>query len=180
MAAASNSGLAAAAVTCSRKQHRFAAPRADAALASLAPPCFYFGACGQRAELEKLGRTVCRRCASHLRGDEYPLQIQEQPAPATEPKPAEAHRPPRRHRARLPRPADPAEVEHRRQLRLARRRDRQQAQRLAADPIEKESQRQARRAWQQAYRERNREQLREKERLRHARAKLQRQSQAIL
>jgi hypothetical protein len=39
-----------------------------------APPCFYWTGCGQRAALEKAGRSVCRRCAAKLCGTEYPLR----------------------------------------------------------------------------------------------------------
>jgi hypothetical protein len=39
-----------------------------------APPCFYWDRCRQRAGLEKVGRSVCRRCAEKLRGAEYPLR----------------------------------------------------------------------------------------------------------
>jgi hypothetical protein len=38
------------------------------------PPCFYWTGCGQRAAIEKAGRSVCRRCAATLRGTEYPLR----------------------------------------------------------------------------------------------------------
>lgn len=41
---------------------------------SSAPPCFYWAHCARRAEIEKLGRSVCRRCAATLRGSEYPLR----------------------------------------------------------------------------------------------------------
>ena len=41
---------------------------------STAPPCFYWSHCRQRAALEKIGRSVCRRCAATLRGIEYPLR----------------------------------------------------------------------------------------------------------
>jgi len=39
-----------------------------------APPCFYWNHCGQRATIEKGGRSVCRHCADKLRGAEYPLR----------------------------------------------------------------------------------------------------------
>jgi hypothetical protein len=39
-----------------------------------APPCFNWTGCGQRAAVEKAGRSVCRRCAAMLRGTEYPLR----------------------------------------------------------------------------------------------------------
>jgi len=45
--------------------------RQDAA----APPCFFSRVCGQRAAIEKAGRSVCRGCAeTRLRGIEYPLR----------------------------------------------------------------------------------------------------------
>jgi len=39
-----------------------------------APPCFYWNRCGQRAVIEKAGRSICRHCAEKLRGAEYPLR----------------------------------------------------------------------------------------------------------
>jgi len=44
------------------------------------PPCFFWKACSARAALDKAGRSVCRRCASRLRGAEYPLR-----APSAQP-----------------------------------------------------------------------------------------------
>ncbi len=38
------------------------------------PPCFFWNLCSARAEVEKAGRSVCRRCAGLLRGIEYPLR----------------------------------------------------------------------------------------------------------
>ena len=38
------------------------------------PPCFFWKLCSGRAVLEKAGRSVCRRCAATLRGQEYPLR----------------------------------------------------------------------------------------------------------
>ena len=38
------------------------------------PPCFYFGDCKSRAELEKVGKAVCSRCAVRLQGQSYPLR----------------------------------------------------------------------------------------------------------
>jgi hypothetical protein len=38
------------------------------------PPCFFWNLCAGRAEIEKAGRSVCRGCASQLRGVEYPLR----------------------------------------------------------------------------------------------------------
>jgi len=38
------------------------------------PPCFYWRFCRGRAALEKGGKSVCRRCAASLRGQEYPLR----------------------------------------------------------------------------------------------------------
>jgi hypothetical protein len=53
---------------------------ASAGADQTAPPCFFWARCGQRATLEKSGRSVCRRCAATLRGTEYPLR-----GPCTEP-----------------------------------------------------------------------------------------------
>lgn len=39
-----------------------------------APPCFYWKWCSQRAVVNKVGRSVCRGCASTLRGREFPLR----------------------------------------------------------------------------------------------------------
>ena len=39
-----------------------------------APPCFNWTACGQRAAVEKAGRSVCVRCAAALSGVVYPLR----------------------------------------------------------------------------------------------------------
>lgn len=44
---------------------------------SAAPPCFFFGTCGRRADLEKAGRSVCRPCSSRLRGVEFWLKESE-------------------------------------------------------------------------------------------------------
>jgi hypothetical protein len=41
---------------------------------SSAPPCFFWPGCPRPAALEKAGRSVCRRCAARLSGDEYPLR----------------------------------------------------------------------------------------------------------
>lgn len=38
------------------------------------PPCFFWRLCGQRADVEKAGRSVCHGCAARLRGTEYPLR----------------------------------------------------------------------------------------------------------
>jgi hypothetical protein len=38
------------------------------------PPCFNWRLCRGRAALEKGGKSVCRRCAATLRGQEYPLR----------------------------------------------------------------------------------------------------------
>ncbi len=38
------------------------------------PPCFFWKLCRGRAALEKGGKSVCRRCAATLRGQEYPLR----------------------------------------------------------------------------------------------------------
>jgi hypothetical protein len=38
------------------------------------PPCFFWPGCPHPAALEKAGRSVCRRCAARLSGDEYPLR----------------------------------------------------------------------------------------------------------
>jgi hypothetical protein len=38
------------------------------------PPCYFWNVCSARATLEKAGRSVCCRCAAHLRGIEYPLR----------------------------------------------------------------------------------------------------------
>lgn len=51
-----------------------AAFTADQAADHATPPCFHWAACGQRAAIEKAGRSVCRRCATALRGAEYPLR----------------------------------------------------------------------------------------------------------
>ncbi len=37
-------------------------------------PCFFHRDCGGRAEVEKQGKGVCRECAAHLKGNEYPLR----------------------------------------------------------------------------------------------------------
>jgi hypothetical protein len=37
-------------------------------------PCFFWNLCKARAALEKAGRSVCRPCATRLRGREYPLR----------------------------------------------------------------------------------------------------------
>jgi len=39
-----------------------------------APPCFYFSACRRHAALEKNGKSLCRACAAHADGREYPLR----------------------------------------------------------------------------------------------------------
>jgi hypothetical protein len=39
-----------------------------------APPCFFSHVCLRRAAMEKAGRSVCRACATRLRGVEYPLR----------------------------------------------------------------------------------------------------------
>jgi len=39
-----------------------------------APPCFYFYACRRHAALEKNGKSLCRACAAHAHGREYPLR----------------------------------------------------------------------------------------------------------
>lgn len=46
----------------------------DAAAEIAAPPCFFWGLCGERAAFEKAGRSVCHGCAARLRGIEYPLR----------------------------------------------------------------------------------------------------------
>ena len=38
------------------------------------PPCFFWKLCGQRADVEKAGRSVCNGCAARLRGGAYPLR----------------------------------------------------------------------------------------------------------
>ena len=38
------------------------------------PPCFYFASCGRKAELEKQGKSLCRKCADRLQGLPYPLR----------------------------------------------------------------------------------------------------------
>jgi len=38
------------------------------------PPCYFWNVCSAPAALEKAGRSVCRRCAAHLCGVEYPLR----------------------------------------------------------------------------------------------------------
>jgi hypothetical protein len=38
------------------------------------PPGFNFALCGNRAAVEKRGRSVCRRCAAEIVGREYPLR----------------------------------------------------------------------------------------------------------
>jgi hypothetical protein len=43
-------------------------------------PCFYFGICRRYAEIEKNGKSLCRRCAGRLKGSEFPLR-----APSPEP-----------------------------------------------------------------------------------------------
>ena len=35
---------------------------------------FFRALCRQRSAMEKAGRSVCHRCARHLRGVEYPLR----------------------------------------------------------------------------------------------------------
>jgi hypothetical protein len=51
---------------------RYLPPAGDSQV--LAPPCFFWPCCTQRAALEKAGRSVCRVCAGRLRGIEYPLR----------------------------------------------------------------------------------------------------------
>jgi hypothetical protein len=48
--------------------------RNDGVWGTLAPPCFNFALCKERAAVEKRGRAVCRRCAAALTGREYPLR----------------------------------------------------------------------------------------------------------
>ena len=36
--------------------------------------CFYWKLCRRHAELEKGGKSVCRRCGQRLRGRAYPLR----------------------------------------------------------------------------------------------------------
>ena len=38
------------------------------------PPCFYFASCGRKAEVEKQGKSLCRKCADRLQGLPYPLR----------------------------------------------------------------------------------------------------------
>jgi hypothetical protein len=38
------------------------------------PPCYFWNICGQRAAIEKTGRSVCRHCSENMRGAEYPLR----------------------------------------------------------------------------------------------------------
>jgi hypothetical protein len=45
-----------------------------AEIVSGAPPCFNWPACGARAALEKVGRSLCRSCARYVSGAEYPLR----------------------------------------------------------------------------------------------------------
>ncbi len=37
--------------------------------------CFFHHLCAGVAELEKQGKTVCRACASAMKGVEYPLRV---------------------------------------------------------------------------------------------------------
>jgi hypothetical protein len=43
-------------------------------VAAGAVPCFFWPDCQNRAEVEKVGKSVCRSCAAALRGTEYPLR----------------------------------------------------------------------------------------------------------
>lgn len=43
-------------------------------------PCFHYSTCRSVAELEKNGKSLCRRCATRVSGREYPLRT-----PAREP-----------------------------------------------------------------------------------------------
>ena len=45
------------------------------------PPCFYFGECKRRAEVEKQGKAVCTSCAGKLRGITYPLRAPQEHPP---------------------------------------------------------------------------------------------------
>jgi len=47
---------------------------------SILPPCFFWKLCDRRAVVEKAGRSLCGECASHIKGNEYPLR-----APSTQP-----------------------------------------------------------------------------------------------
>jgi hypothetical protein len=48
--------------------------------AHAAPPCFFHRHCGQIAEVEKQGKSLCRPCAAAIAADEFPLR-----PPAREP-----------------------------------------------------------------------------------------------
>ncbi|HVB99013.1 MAG TPA: hypothetical protein VNJ12_06730 [Candidatus Dormibacteraeota bacterium] len=37
-------------------------------------PCFFHRRCGNTAETEKQGKTLCRPCASEISADEFPLR----------------------------------------------------------------------------------------------------------
>ena len=158
---------------------------------SSAPPCFYFGACGRRAELEKLGRSVCRRCAAHLRGDEYPLQLTEpRPTPAerTAKQQSQRHAAERQRRAAERRQANAAKKAERdhlkheaREVERQRRAAEQKQLRAAkaADPAERERLRQQKLAGWLRYREGHRAILRERANLRQKRLRLARRGEAL-